>query len=354
MTAHRASKAKSGFAQEISRAVTPRAALLVLGVLVLHLAFITSYLGAFHSPSAHRMSVALVAPQQAQQQLAERLDGIEGEPVKITSRMTDRAEAEQKLKDRDVDGALVVDPSGRTDTLLVAGGAGGSLAQALEEVFTEIDEREGRSLRTEDVAPSAAGDNRGLSSFYVVVGWCIGGYLCSAVIAMSYGARPVGIRGALIRLGALVVYAVVSGVGGVLIAGPLLDALPGSFLGLAALGALIVFGVGAVTQALQALAGAIGIGLAILLIVVLGNPSAGGAYAAPLLPTFWREIGPAFPTGAGTWAARSIAYFDGAAMTGPLLVLTAWAVVGVVLALLFTLLHRRRVEEDKRKPVWAR
>ncbi|MEV4195120.1 DUF3533 domain-containing protein, partial [Streptomyces toxytricini] len=39
-----------GFAAEIKDAVTARAALLVLGVLALQLAFATSYLGAFHDP----------------------------------------------------------------------------------------------------------------------------------------------------------------------------------------------------------------------------------------------------------------------------------------------------------------
>jgi hypothetical protein len=72
---------------------------------------------------------------------------------------------------------------------------------------------------------------------------------------------------------------------------------------------------------------------------VLGNPSAGGAYAWPLLPGFWRAIGPWLPTGAGTSAVRGIAYFGGANITTDLLVIVGYAVAGVaatylVLALL--------------------
>lgn len=44
-------------------AVTPRAVGLVIGVLVLQLAFILSYAGAFHSPSPHLIPVGVVAPQ---------------------------------------------------------------------------------------------------------------------------------------------------------------------------------------------------------------------------------------------------------------------------------------------------
>ncbi len=118
-----------------------------------------------------------------------------------------------------------------------------------------------------------------------------------------------------------------------MLAGPVLDALPGRVLALAGLGALVVFATGAFTLALQGLFGIVGVGLAILVVVVLGNPSAGGAYPYPLLPSFWQAVGPVLIPGAGTWTARSIAYFDGQAVLGPLLVLAAWAVAGAALTL---------------------
>lgn len=138
----------------------------------------------------------------------------------------------------------------------------------------------------------------------------------------------------MIRLATMALVGIVAGLGGALIVGPVLGALPGSFAALWGLGALIVFAVGAATLALQGLCGLAGIGLAILLVVILGNPSAGGALPPPMLPPFWRAIGPALPPGAGTWTARSIAYFRGSAVTGPLLVLSAWAVAGTLITLL--------------------
>lgn len=203
--------------------------------------------------------------------------------------------ARQQLADRTIDGALIVGPRGRPDRLLVAGGGGASLAQAVELVVRAAEKAEHRTVRTVDVTPAAAGDSRSLSSFYLVVGWCVGGYLCAAILAISAGARPSNGHRAVIRLAALALYAVVAGLAGAIIVGPVLGALPGTFFGLWGLGALIVFAVGATTLACQALLGIIGIGLAILLIVILGNPSAGGAYPYPLLPPFWRAIGPALP-----------------------------------------------------------
>ncbi|MGK5630723.1 DUF3533 domain-containing protein [Streptomyces sp. URMC 123] len=324
---------RRGFLEEIRGAVSVRAALLVLGVLVLQLAFITSYIGAFHRPQPHRIPMAVVAPDQVRGTAVERLQALPGEPLEATHGARDVADARHRIANREIDGALVIDPRGTTDTLLVASGGGASLAQALESVIGQAEKAQQRTVRVEDVAPAHDGDSRGLSSFYLVVGWCVGGYLCAAILAISAGARPANLRRALLRLAVLAVYAVLGGLGGALIAGPILDALPGKVVALWGLGALLVFAVGAITLACQGIAGTVGIGLAILLVVVLGNPSAGGAYPYPLLPDFWRAIGPALPTGAGTWTARSIAYFQGNAVTCPLLVLSGWAVGATAVAL---------------------
>ncbi|MDK1473170.1 DUF3533 domain-containing protein [Streptomyces sp. 549] len=339
-----------GFARELRDAVTGRATLLVLGVLALQLAFIASYIGAFHQPDPDRVPIALVAPEQAQDTYREQLDTLPGTPLKVDTVTADESQAVSRLRDRSVDGVFVVDPDGTSDRLLVAGGGGAALSQALEQVFRSVQEQQQRELEVTDAVPAESGDGRGLSAFYLVVGWCVGGYLCAAILAMSFGARPANTSRALIRLGVLALYSVVAGLGGAVIVGPVLGALPGSVLALTGLGALVVFAVAAATLALQGLAGVVGIGLAILLVVVLGNPSAGGAYPGPLLPPFWRDIGPAFPPGAGTWTARSIAYFDGAAVTGPLLVLAAWAAVGTALTVLFAVLRSRRKAAEEPEP----
>jgi hypothetical protein len=91
---------------------------------------------------------------------------------------------------------------------------------------------------------------------------------------------------------------------------------------------------GAVTIALQAMFGVLGIGLAVVIFVVLGNPSSGGAYQLHMIPPFWTEIGPWLPAGAGVSAVRNTVYFHGNALTWPLGVLGVWAAAGVLLSLL--------------------
>jgi hypothetical protein len=56
----------------------------------------------------------------------------------------------------------------------------------------------------------------------------VGGYLCASILAISSGAGASAPRRAVIRLGTMALLGVVGGVGGAVIAGPVLGALPGS------------------------------------------------------------------------------------------------------------------------------
>jgi hypothetical protein len=322
--------------RELLPGVTQRAAVLVIGVLLLQLGFVLSYVGAFHAPTPRDVPLAVVAPAGAPggtaQSVADQLGALTGDPLEVQVAETED-DARQLLADRAVDGVLVLG-TGTEDTLLVSGAEGGAVGSALAEVLTQVDAAQQRTVVTQDVLPAAEGDARGLSAFYLAVGWVVGGYLVASIIGVSAGSRPLTRARGVVRLGSLAVYAIVSGVGGALITGPVLGVFDGHLLALSAFGALLVFAVGAFTMALQVWTGLVGIGLAILLFVVLGNPSAGGAYPAPLLPPFWSAIGPWLPPGAGTDAIRGIVYFGAAGVGQALLVLGAYAALGAVATLL--------------------
>src|SRR5438874_2538507 len=63
---------------DLRDAIAPRTVVLVIGVLVLQLGFILSYIGAFHSPTPHRIQLGVIGPSSAVQQL----DALPGEPVR--------------------------------------------------------------------------------------------------------------------------------------------------------------------------------------------------------------------------------------------------------------------------------
>jgi hypothetical protein len=330
-----------GFFADLRDAVSERTTVLVVGVLAIQLAFILSYVGAFHAPEPHEIPLAVAAPGPAAGQLVRQLNGLAGRPLDAAEAASPTA-ATDAVRHGDRSAALLVTPRGSRDTLIVASGAGASLATAVEDVVRKVEASRHRSVAVRDIVPLQSGDARGLTGFYLVIGWLVGGYLVASLLGVAKGARPATTRRAVIRLLAVAPYAVLSGLGGAVIVDPVLGALTGHFVALWGVGVLLVYAAAAVTLAFQVLAGVLGIGLTVLLFVVLGNPSAGGAYQPPLLPPFWRALAYALPNGAGTDAVRRIVYFDGRAIAAHMIVISAWLVGGVVVAVLASLRRDRQ------------
>ncbi|MCV7219018.1 DUF3533 domain-containing protein [Mycobacterium crocinum] len=314
-------------------AVAPRTLALGVGVLLLQFAFILSYLGAFHSPSPHRIPVAVVAPAQVAGQVVDQLNGLAGEPLSATVAADENA-ARASLRSGDVSAVYILNPAGTQDRLLVASGGGTAVSGALEQIFTKVTAAQQRTVAVDDVIPLFSGDGRGLSGFYLVVGWVVGGYLFASMLGIAKGSRPATFPRSVWRLGATVPYALASGFGGAVVAEPVLHAMNGHFWSIAGIGTLVTLTAATVTIALQILFGVIGIGLTVVIFVILGNPSAGGAYQPSVLPPFWRTISPWLPNGAGTDAIRRIVYFDAHGITQSIVVLVCWVVGGVVVSLI--------------------
>jgi hypothetical protein len=170
----------------------------------------------------------------------------------------------------------------------------------------------------------------------------------ASLLGIAAGARPATPRRAYIRLGAIVPYAIISGFGGAFIVDQVLGALTGHFVELSLLGALLVAAAAAVTMALQVMFGVVGIGLAVLVFVILGNPSAGGAYQTELLPPFWHFLTNALPTGAGTDSVRRIVYLESSGIRGHVIVISFWVIAGAVLTVIAShLMHWQSARKKK-------
>jgi hypothetical protein len=334
-----------GWREEIRDAIAPRTVLLILGVLILQLGFIVSYVGAFHSPTPHRITLAVTGPAGAAASTAAALEALTGGPLS-TRVVTTADDARELVRTGEISGALLIDTAGTQDTLLVATGGGISVSTALESILARAEGAQSRTVSVEDVVPLQAGDGRGLTAFYAVIGWIVGGYLAAALIGVAKGARPTNLRRASIRVAAMVPYALLSGIGGAVIICPVLHALDGHAVAVASVGALLVFASAVTTMAFQSVLGVLGIGVTVLVFVVLGNPSAGGAYQTQLLPGFWRAIGQGLPNGAGTTALRQIAYFDGRGAQAALLTIALYAIIGLAVTLVAGEHSRRRGGAD--------
>jgi hypothetical protein len=220
------------------------------------------------------------------------------------------------------------------DTLVVASAANRATAVVLQSIFDGVETSRHRPpARVVDLAPLPPTDPNGLSGFYAVVAWMIGGYLGATLLGLVGKPRARSRVRALSRVLALAVYAVASGILSVLLLDQGIGVLGGHFQDLCGVAALSIFAAGAATAGLQALLGMAGTAVAVVLFVVLGNPSSGGPYARDLLPEFWRVVGGYLPPGAAVDLVRGVLYFGSTNLQTPLIVLGAWAAGGTLLAL---------------------
>lgn len=332
---------------EFKDAVALRTVGLIIGVLLLQIGFILSYVGAFHAPTPQHIPLAVVSSStQASDQTVAKLNAIAGAPLQAVT-VGDRASAEQQIHAGELSAALIIDPQGTADTLLTSSGGGVSASSAVTAVIEQVEAAQKRTVSATDIVPLQSGDGRGLTGFYLVIGWIVGGYLVAALLGVAAGARPANPRRAYFRLAAMIPYAIVSGFGGALVADQVLGALTGHFMALWWLGALLVASAATVTMAFQVLFGVVGIGITVLIFVILGNPSAGGAYQSTLLPPFWRWLSNGLPNGSGTDAVRRIVYLGSSGITGHIIVIAVYVVAGAAVAVAGShLIHRRRRKSD--------
>lgn len=336
---HAAPEPPETLRDRLSDIFSPKTVAMAIGALILQLGFILSYLGAFHAPAAHSIPVAIAAPAEVTTRVIDELNKVAGQPINAFG--ANEADAREALKKDEISGVYVVDPSSHNDRLLVASGGGASVASAVQTVFTKATEQQQRVVTVEDVVPFSAGDGRGMSGFYLVTGWAVGGYLFATMLSVAKGPRPANVPRSVWRIASTLPYSALSGIGGALIAQKVLGALGGQFWQVAGIGTLVTLAASTVAVALQTIFGTMGIGLTLLIFVVLGSPSAGGAYQAPLLPPFWRALSGVLPNGAATDALRRVLYFSGHGAGHGLAVLSVW-VIGATLAALVgaALIHR--------------
>jgi hypothetical protein len=311
----------------------PRAVPIVLAMLALQAALVALFVVPGRAPEPHGLPVGVVGSAPALP-AGDRFE---------VHRYADAGAAREAIREREVYGAIVP-AEGR---VLVASAASPVVAQAVAELGAGASGarsganggagRTGNGPGVEDVVPIASGDPRGAALNLLLLPLMIACFPLAAVLGRMRMPRAR-------MLAALSGFAVLSG----LVLTPLLramDALPGPYLAVSAVVALVVAAVGLATAGLFRVLGPAGLGLAAVLFVVLGNPGSGNATAPELLPGFWRVTGQLLPPGAGGQAIRDVAYFDGHALLVPALVLAAWALLGAALILI-----GRRAREPRPAP----
>lgn len=315
--------------RQFIKSMAPRLGVLAVMCVVVQMLMAFSYMGAFGKPEAKSAPFIVVSRHEGNAgYVANKLNDISSHPVNATI-STNLNAALGEVKKNHAVGAYVFNPSDKSDALYYASAQGASRVQVAQTVATQVAAQAKRPLQQHDVVKVAPDDTRGTAAFYLVLAWMVGSYLLPSAISTVAGARARSAQGARLRLVLFAGYALLSGFAGTFVAQHWLNALPGSYWKISLMGSVLVFAVSTFSYGLMSLLGTVGIGLAILLFVIIGNPSAGGAYAYDVLPQPWRAIGPYMPNGAGVDAVRSIAYFGSVDLTRPLWVVALWLLVGL-------------------------
>jgi hypothetical protein len=318
----------------LARSAVVRTVVFVVAILLLELGFVASYAGALHAPVLNPVPVAAVAPTAQFDALAAELGKVHA-PVRL--QLAPSADsATGQLRTGQVSAVVTVQPTQLQ--LSVASASGPAVVSVVEAVFSGMATAAHLGLQIRDEEPLPAANARGLVQFYFVVGLVIGGYLLSVVLGLGGGTTPGSLRRGIRRLGVLALYSAASACLSLLIIDQGYGYQSGHVAQLIGLAALLVFSAGAVAMALTAAFGLIGTWLVIILFVILGNPSAGGAWPNILLATPWRQFGPWLPNGAGLDATRSILFLGSYDLRTPLLVLAGYALAGMAVV---TLMSRR-------------
>lgn len=275
--------------------------------------------------------LVLAGPRSAE--VADRLTRAAPGAFEIT-KLADEAAARQALTDREAYGAILTTPAG--PRLLVASAASPAVAQQLSHLAEQLAASPaGQGAGTagasaggvvsggpvQDVVPAGPKGNAfGSLALPLVMSGIAAGVLLTLVISSVAW-----------RLAGLVGFALLGGLGFAALAQGWLAILNGSYLAVAGVVGLAILAVTGTVVGLAAVIGRPGIGVAALTLLLLGNPLSAAASAPELLPEPWGALGQLLPPGAAVSALRSVGYFDGAALAGPLMVLLSWGAAAVVL-----------------------
>lgn len=280
--------------------------------------------------------LGIVGPEAQVTQLETALDAKAPGLFEVTA-YDDRDTAVAAIEHRDVYGAIVLSDA---PEVLTASAASPAVAQQLTAFAATLQSQLQAAVDAQvpagvtpptvtvaitDVVPLLAADPRGTglvsAAFPLVFGGMIGG------IGLT-----IAIVGVVRRLVALGVYVVVAGLVVAAVMQGWFGVLAGGYVENAGVFALALLAIAAPIVGFASIVGRAGVAIGPVLFLLIANPISSAAAPVQFLPSPWGAIGQWLPPGAGATLLRDASYFPAADTTFPWLVLTGWALAGILLA----------------------
>jgi hypothetical protein len=299
---------------------------------ILSLIFISSFIGALHYPHPRSAPVGIVGPPAAASSFRQALDHAVPGGYTVTSYPTVAA-ARNAINSRAIDAALV--PGPHAQHLLVAQAVSSALTNATIKVFRTGAAKARVPLTVTDIRPLHSSDPDGLSQTFFVTAllapsFTFGNQLTSR-IAPNIGPHR--------HLAVIAIYAAIVAAVAVAVADAAIGALTGAPWGLFGIGTLLAFAVAVIGAATARWAGAIGVAVIGMLFIPIGIASSGVTLGPNMITPWYADVGKALPPGSALPAVLNTTYFSGNAILAPLLVLSAWALAGILAMVMVAILH---------------
>ncbi|GAA4921624.1 hypothetical protein HD597_006320 [Nonomuraea thailandensis] len=292
--------------------------------------FAGSYTYAMADPTPHRVPVAVVGVSHETVRGRAFAAGME-QALNASLALSFEGSferARQAVEEQRVFGVVAV--HGDHVTLYVSSASGASVAELLTEAAPKVAPRVGVRLTVQDMKPLQRGDPRGLALFYITLAAVVIGFIGAVQLSVNADALA-----AWERIAFTMAYAVLGGLSIVAVVDWGLGALDLPLLESWFILALTMFASGMVFTMFNTLVRRWAMVPTWGLMVLLGNPSSGGAVSWPLLPSPLGAIGRWLPPGASINAQHTAVYFGGHQRLMPFLVLAAWALVSCVVFLIW-------------------
>ncbi|MCX7523089.1 hypothetical protein OSC27_12490 [Microbacterium sp. STN6] len=305
--------------------------MLVVGVILI--AIMAGLVLAFTLPnvhsSAHDIPISIAATQAQRTELEAALDKAGPKDWDFHTASSE-GEAITQIRDRTVYGAFVVTTTGTR--LDYATAASPAVANILKQTAQHLGVGAHTAVTTTDVQPFTHRDPKGVGLAAGALPIALGGWIA----AVGIMAMILGVWRRILTIGGFTIFGGFGLVGTLFAVGTFnehyLQLSLSAMLGIAAT-ALLVLGLE------RALKG-IGIGIAGVLLIALGNPLSGVTSAPELLPQPWGQIGQLLPPGATGTLLRDVAFFNGHGIAEPVVVLVGWLLIGIGLFAIGSLRHR--------------
>ena len=296
---------------------------------VMECLFAVNYMSASHAPKATGMPFGVTGSSPILTTAEKTFS------LKVT-RYPDEAAVKDAIGQAKIWGALIpASAAGAPSTLIVVPSISDLSPLDIAVQFEHAAKITGQKLKVRPYAPVplAKKDPFGLVPSLMLVPLLVGGYMSATLLLAATGKAAGRWRAA-----QLAGFAIVAGLAvNLIVCFWLQGYASGKFWIVWPICTLLIAAVAFVAAVLQKLIGAAGTLLTIIVIILFGNPSSGGANGVPYLPTFWRDIGPYLPPRNGYILLHQTIYFSGHGTTQALIVLLVYLAVAAAILIVLDL-----------------